>query len=93
MTPEQEQKLNEVYEFIQSLKAHTTIPYEVEQAFRQRLEIDSIPLVTTDVKGADSEDLTINEGGAATKIALNDPVGFTAIKSGGTTRYYPYFNA
>jgi uncharacterized protein (UPF0147 family) len=44
MTPEQENKLNEVYEFIQSLKADGTIPYDVDQAFRTRLaDITDLP--------------------------------------------------
>lgn len=37
MTPQQEQKLNEVLAFVQSLKASSTIPYEVDSAFRARL--------------------------------------------------------
>lgn len=36
MTPEQEQKLNEVYEFIQSLKNDASIPFEIDTAFRAR---------------------------------------------------------
>lgn len=38
MTPEQLQKLNEVYDFVQSLKASATIPYEVDGAFRERFK-------------------------------------------------------
>ena len=37
MTPEQEAKLNEIYEFMQNLKNTTTIPLEVDAAFRDRL--------------------------------------------------------
>lgn len=44
MTPQQEQKLNEVLAFIQSLKASATIPYEVDSAFRDRLfDIITLP--------------------------------------------------
>ena len=44
MTPEQSQKLNELYEFMQSLKNSTTIPYEVDGAFRDRLkDLFSLP--------------------------------------------------
>lgn len=38
MTPEQLQKLNEVYDFVQSLKSDTTIPLDVDSAFRRRFD-------------------------------------------------------
>lgn len=37
MTPDQELKLNELYDFMQALKASATIPYDVDSAFRDRL--------------------------------------------------------
>ena len=40
MTPEQERKLNEVYDFIQSLRNSASIPYDVDGAFRKRFITD-----------------------------------------------------
>lgn len=37
MTPEQQQQLKELYDFMQALKAQTTIPFDVDRALRQRL--------------------------------------------------------
>lgn len=44
MTPEQERKLNEVYAFINNLKASSRIPFEVDRAFRERFgDIADVP--------------------------------------------------
>lgn len=44
MTPEQERKLNEVYEFIQLLKNSASIPHEVDGAFRDRFASDFVTM-------------------------------------------------
>lgn len=51
MTPEQLQKLEELYAFMQALKASTTIPFEVDGAFRGRLanlKLDYLPAQLAD---------------------------------------------
>lgn len=40
MTPEQERKLNELYDFMNSLRANPTIPYDVAEAFKLRVGLD-----------------------------------------------------
>lgn len=89
MTPEQEQKLNEVYDFIQSLKANATIPIEVDAAFRTRLA-PTLDLVTS-AKTAGSENQLVNEAGSAAYSVLKPPDGFDEREDGGTTKYYPYY--
>lgn len=91
MTPEQETKLNEVYDFVQSLKNSTTIPLEVDTAFRERLT--SISGLVVSGKTASSEDVSINEGGLALHTVLDDPVGFLQIDIGSATYYLPYYAA
>lgn len=40
MTPENQRKLDELYEFMQNLKAESRIPYDVAEAFRLRVGAD-----------------------------------------------------
>lgn len=91
MTPDQEQKLNEVYDFIQKLKADSTIPYEVDQAFRKRLGIASFTPLVVSAKGTNSEDVSINESGIASHTVLADPSGFLQITIGSTAYHIPYY--
>lgn len=91
MTPEQEQKLDELYEFMESMKASASIPFEVDAALRDRLS--ALTGLTVSGKGANSEDQTVDEAGAASYAVLNDPVGFLQVDIGGTTYYLPYYSA
>lgn len=76
MTPEQEQKLNEVYEFIQSLKNSASIPLDVDAAFRERLfssrRLQDIPSA---LSNAPRSAVTAPAGGgtvdAEARIAIN----------------------
>ncbi len=91
MNEEDRQKFNEMYDFIQSLKNATTIPFDVDGAFRDRLS-DSLDLMVS-TKGANSEDQAVDEGGSATYDVLGDPAGFLEINIAGTVYYLPYYNA
>lgn len=93
MTPEQQAKLDELYVFMQSLMASSTIPLDIERALRARLGLDNIPTAAVSSKGADTEDVTVNEAGASSYPVMNDPVGFIQITIGSTTYHIPYFNA
>lgn len=89
-----EDKLNELYEFMTNLKASTRIPLEVDRAFRERLGLSGIPLVNlSNTKNADSEDQAVDEGSTGTYNVLKEPIGFLPITVGSTTYYVPYFNA
>lgn len=89
MTPEQEQKLNEVYDFIQSLKANATIPIEVDAAFRTRLAANLG--METSAKSIGSENQLVNEAGSGTYSVLTTPDIFLEIDINGTTYYIPAF--
>jgi hypothetical protein len=88
MDKKQEQKLNEVYEFMQSLKSAHSIPLSIDQAFRTRFP--NTPLRTSG-KGASSENVSINEGGAANHTVMDNPDGFLQVQLGATTYFLPYF--
>ncbi len=93
MNPEQIQKLNEVYQFMQAMKARSSIPLEVDRALRDRLNLSSVPTAALSAKSATSEDQAVDEGGAGTYAVMGDPIGFLDITIGATTYYVPYFNA
>lgn len=90
MTPEQFQKLDEVYTFMQNMKSFDSIPVEVDKALRRRL-LSSIAQLAVSTKGLDTEDQAVDEGGAATYSVLGDPDGFLEIAINGTIRYLPYY--
>lgn len=96
MTPEQEAQfqqmqaeLTELRAFVQSLKSSTTIPYDVDGAFRTRLGTDSDIVVSA--KDVDSEDQSVNEGGSATYNVLKEPDGFLQVTISGSVYYLPYY--
>lgn len=79
---------------MQALKVHSQIPYQVEQAFRERLDIASFTTnIVTSSKGANSEDVSVNEAGSSSYSVMGDPVGFLKITISSTDYYIPYFNA
>lgn len=88
MTPEQEKKFNEVYDFMMAMKNAATIPFDVRQALKAGVLSGEVSVST---KGADTEDQAVNEGGAATFDVLGDPDGFLEITLSGTVYYIPYF--
>lgn len=71
------------------LKAASTIPYEVEQAFRTRLA--SLVNLSSSAKGATSESQTVQEAGASTYGVLKNPDLYLQITVNGTTYYIPAF--
>lgn len=85
MTPEQENKLNEVYSFVQQLRANASIPFDVQQAFKERFS--DLLGFTVSGTGANAHDVTIDEAGASTHVVLNDPDVFIRIT---TTSGVPY---
>lgn len=89
MTPEELQKLNEVYEFMESLKASTTIPKDVDGAFRKRFE--NTQGVSVSSKDADSEDKSVDESGSSSYNVLTEPDIFLQVTISGTVYYIPAF--
>lgn len=89
MTPEQESKLNEVFDFIQSLKSSTSIPFEVDGAFRDRF--GDLAGLALSAKVATTENQAVDEGGSATYNVLKEPDGFLEVAINGTTYYLPYY--
>lgn len=87
MTPEQAQKLDELYAFMESLKNTTTIPFDVAVAFADRF--DAKP----DVSGKTAASATqgVDEAGIDTYNVTTAPSGFITIKVNGVPRNVPYY--
>lgn len=77
MTPEQELKLNELYDFMQNLKRSSHVPREVDQSFRERFK-DLLktftPYLTSEIQPSDKEQVTSGGGGETV------PLPFTGLK-------------
>lgn len=76
---------------INSLKTSATIPYDVDQSIRTRLEIDTFAKIKGSTKSASSENVTVDESGSNTFPVLGVPDGFDERLDGNTTKYYPYW--
>ena len=74
-----------------SLKASTTIPLNIDNAFRDRFKISEFVQLSATVKTAGSETQAVNEGGVATYSVAKPMDGFEERVVGGVARYYPYY--
>jgi len=94
MTPEEKLQLNELIQWKKNMSAAFSIPLENDQALRHRL-VSTLTTTTlkTSSKDVDSEDVSINEAGSDTKIALDDPDIFLQVEIGGTTYYIPAYTS
>lgn len=72
------------------LRSATTIPFEIGQAFRDRLR--DINVISASTKDKDTEDQTVDEGGTATYEVLKEPDGFLQATINGTPYYIPFYD-
>lgn len=93
MTPQEKRQLDEVYEFIQSLKRSSSIPREIDQSFRERFinGIQTGSEIALSAKVNSSENQGVNEAGASTYSVLAVPDVFLEVEIGGVTYYLPAF--
>ena len=75
---------------IKNLKSSTTIPFEVDRAFRDRFR--DILILKPSSKNLDSEDQAVDESGSGTYSVLGDPDGFLVTVVAGTNYYIPYYD-
>lgn len=84
MTPQQQQEFNEMKSFIQSLRADSTIPLDVDRAFSSRLQVAPVQRSS---KSPSDATLVV----ALTSVA-KPPDGFVTITVNGNIRSVPYYN-
>lgn len=84
-----DQQLKELKQEFEKLTASSTIPYDVEQAFRTRLDDLSLKVSS---KSSSSENQAVNEGGGASYNVLKNPDGFLELQKDSQVYYIPYFS-
>lgn len=99
MNPDHEKRIEELEREIQSLKSFTTIPFDVDKAFRARLGIDNLSSVRESVKVVASENVAaitnIDFGTQSTETntVLDNPDIFLEVTVNGTVYYLPAFTS
>lgn len=82
------QRITKLENELKKLSSSTTIPFNVEQAFRARITLGEL---TASTKANTSEDKTVNEGGVSVYAVLDRPDGYDKRVDAGVTKYYPYY--
>lgn len=85
-----EQRITQLENEMRLLKAASTIPYDVEVAFKSRLGVDNNGLRST-TKAASTESKTVNEAGTDTYTVSKIMDGFVQYTLNGTIIYLPYY--
>lgn len=91
---ELQRQINELKGEVWLLKSAANIPYNVDQAFRERLGLNNSAIISrlaNSSKGATTENQAVNEGGAATYSVLKAPDAFLEVTIGGSVKYIPIF--
>ena len=86
MNPELEKRIIELEAVVKSLRASTTIPFDIRNAFSAGSGV-----LTFSSKGATSENQAVNEAGSATYDVLKKPDAFLQITIDGSVKFIPIF--
>jgi len=90
---ELQRQINELRVEVERLRSSTTIPYTVDQAFRERLEIkDLSKLINQTDKDASTETRAVNEAGTNSYNVAKPMDGFFLFVKDNTAYYIPYYN-
>lgn len=78
MNEEQKQQFKQevVQEVLDTLGRYSDIPLDVEKAFSRRLNLRTVPTISTGSKGATSENQAVDESGSGTYTVLKTPDSF-----------------
>lgn len=92
MTPqEMEKRILDLEKQMKELHASSSIPLEVDVAFKRRLGIADLSIIVVSSKGITTENQAVNEAGAASYSVLKAPDLFLQLRVSGTTYYIPVF--
>lgn len=89
-------EVDELKKEINKLRSTATIPWDIDQAFRNRL-LGNVKDITVSSKGASTEDITavtsVDFVGSSTTTdsVLGDPDAFLQVTISGTVYYIPVF--
>ena len=84
-----QEQINELKAELDKLRNSTTIPLEVGEAMRERLQSAK---VTTNGTAASTETVSINEAGVAVKTASKPMDGFITVVVNGLSKKVPYYD-
>lgn len=82
-------KVEELSIIIDTLRASSSIPFDIGSAFSDRLSDSLINKEST--KDPSTETQAVDEGGTATYDVAKPMRGFEQAVKNGETRYYPYY--
>lgn len=85
-----QEQVNKLEEQWNSLTSTTTIPKEIDVAFRARLS-NIAQTISISGTSATAHNATVNESGSSTYSVMAIPTGFLTITINGTARDIPYF--
>lgn len=85
---ELERKIEELTRRLDSLNSNTTIPYQVGEAFKDRLGVVS---GDSNATSASTHTQAVNEGGLASYSVAKPMAGFITIVVNGNSRAVPYY--
>lgn len=85
-------RIEDLEEKMKLLESQTTIPLNIEKAFKNRLEVDTKTTISADSKAASSENQAVNEAGSATYSVLKTPDRFVRVVINGNNRYLPAYD-
>lgn len=89
MTPEQLlERIQALEDKLRLLGNTTTIPREIDTAFRDRLGIDDKTTFSGSTKNPSTETQVVNEGGSASYSVAKPPDGFYQTEDGYHVPYY-----
>ena len=83
------QKIKKLEDFNQSLMASSSIPLQLDQAFRARFV--SLGDITTSAKSASSENQAVSESGSSSYSVLKPPDAFVQVTLNATVYYIPVY--
>ena len=85
------EELNAIRAAVESLNAESTIPYEIEKAFRKRLGLINMTNIIASSKSSLSEAQPVNEGGSGSYSVLKNPDAYVQFTLNNQIYYIPVF--
>jgi len=84
-------ELEELQRWKKSLESSSSIPLNIDQAFRARFL--TAPVIKVSAKGNNSEDRAVDEGGVATYNVLKEADDFLEVTVDNAIYYIPVYTA
>lgn len=87
-----EERIKRIENRLNMLESASTIPFPVEQAFRERFKLADFAELKGSTESPGDYDQAVDEAGAASYNVASVPDGFREFTVGGSTLLIPYYN-